>query len=127
MSTDKYLTYRGDVKAIAAAAGALAFVTAHPEGQPTAVYRLDPEKLTLAEDPLPAGGQALLAVGDDLWVAGSDRQVYHLTAKKAKPESRGPQFEAAPVALAPLSNERLAVATGSRVAVLARGDGKVQQ
>jgi ParB family chromosome partitioning protein len=127
MSTDKYLTYRGDVKALAAGGGRLAFVTVHPEGQPTAVYRLDPEKLTLAEDPLPAGGLALLAVGDDLWIAGSDRQVYHLPAKKGKPAARGPQFEAAPVALAPLSNERLAVATGSKVAVLARGDGKVLQ
>ena len=52
MSTEKYLTYRGDVRALAVADDALAFVTAHPEGQPTAVYRLDPEKLTLTEDKL---------------------------------------------------------------------------
>ena len=41
MSTDKYLTYRGDVKAVAVSGGAVVFVTVHPEGQPTAVYRLD--------------------------------------------------------------------------------------
>ena len=47
MSTDKYLLYRGDVKAVVTAGDALAFVTVHPEGQASAVYRLDPEKLTV--------------------------------------------------------------------------------
>jgi ParB family transcriptional regulator, chromosome partitioning protein len=125
--TDKYLTYRGDVRAVAAAGGALAFVTAHPEGQPTAVYRLDPEKLTLSEAPLPAGGQALLAAGDDLWVAGTDQQLYHLSTKGKKPTARGAPLDAAPVALALLCADRLAVAAGARVHVLARGDGKVLQ
>ena len=50
MSTEKYLTYRGDVKALAVVGGTLAFVTAHPEGHATPLYRLDPEKLTLSED-----------------------------------------------------------------------------
>jgi ParB family chromosome partitioning protein len=127
MSTDKYFTYRGDVKAVAAAGGALAFVTVHAEGQPTALYRLDPEKLTLSEVPLPAGGRALLAVGEDLWIAGTDQRLYHLPAKGKKPAARGAPFDAAPVALAPLSDDRLAVAAGARVHVLARGDGKVLQ
>jgi ParB family chromosome partitioning protein len=124
---DKYLTYRGDVRAIAAAGGALVFVTAHPEGQPTAVYRLDPEKLTLAEHPLPAGGQALLAAGEVLWVAGTDQCLYHVAAKGKKPTTQGAPFDAAPVALALLSSDRLAVAAGARVQVLARGDGKLLQ
>ncbi len=46
---EKYFPYRGDLKAVAVTgAGALAFVTAHAEGHPTALYRLDPVKLTLA-------------------------------------------------------------------------------
>src|SRR5262245_44168559 len=122
--TEKYLTYRGDVRAVAATGGALAFVTAHPEGQPTAVYRLDPEKLTLSEDVLPAGGQALLAAGEDLWVAGTDQRLYHLPAQGGKPTARGTPFDAPPVALAPLAGDRLAVAAGVRVQVLARADGK---
>jgi len=32
-ATDKYLTYRGDLRAIAASGATLVFVTAHPEGQ----------------------------------------------------------------------------------------------
>ena len=61
MSTERYFTYRGDVRALAAVPGGLAFVTVHPEGQGTAVYRLDPEKLALTEDALPAGGVAMRA------------------------------------------------------------------
>src|SRR5205085_7448214 len=118
---------RGDVRAVATAGAALVFVTVHPEGQPTAVYRLDPEKLTRAEVPLPAGGRALLAAGDDLWIAGTDQRLYHLPAKGKKPAAKGAPFDAAPVALAPLSGDRLAVAAGARVHVLARNDGKVLQ
>ncbi len=127
MSTEKYLTYRGDVKALAVWDGTLAFVTVHPEGRPTAVYRLDPEKLTLSEVPLPAGGAALLATAEGLWIAGTDGFVYFLSAKAKAPVPRGPRSTPPPVALAPLSGERLAVATGPKVAVLARGDGKVRQ
>jgi ParB family chromosome partitioning protein len=127
MSTEKYLTYRGDVKALAAAGGALAFVTVHPAGLPTALYRLDPVKPTLTSDSLPTGGQALLSAPDGLWVAGSDGRLYHLPAKKGALSARGPQFTPPPVALAALAGERLAVASGNKVAVLARGDGKVLQ
>src|SRR4051794_14688290 len=105
---DKYLTYRGDVRAIAADGGTLAFVTVQPEGQPTALYRLDPEKLTLSEVPLPVGGQALLAADEELWIAGTDRHLYHLPAKGKKAAARGVPFDAAPVALALLSGDRLA-------------------
>ena len=120
MTTDKYLTYRGDVRATAVAGGALVFVTIHPEGRPTALYRLDSEKLTLSEGPLPAGGQALLAVGEDLWIGGADQNLYHVPpdGTPSCPLSRG--FDAPIAAPAPLANDRLAVATGARVIVIAR-------
>jgi ParB family chromosome partitioning protein len=127
MSTDKYLTYRGDVKALAVVGGALAFVTVHPEGQPTALYRLDPEKLTLPENTLPAGGQALLALGDDLWVAGTDQRLYRLPAAGGKPTPRGESLGAPIAALVPLAGDRLAVATGTRVVIVVRGKGGVSQ
>src|SRR5262245_45059779 len=107
MSTDKYLTYRGDVRAVASTGSTLAFVTVHPEGFPTAVYRLDCEALTLAQDPLPAGGQAILATGTSLWVGGTDRRLYHLAATGGRPQARGPELAAPAVAFAPLSKERL--------------------
>ncbi len=127
MSTDKYLLYRGDVKAVAAAGGTLAFVAVHPEGRPAAVYGLQPEKLTLTETALPAGGQALLAAADGLWIAATDKHVYHLPSKGGTPVARGPQFAAQPVALAPLAGHRLAVAAGAQVSIVARKDGKPLQ
>jgi ParB family chromosome partitioning protein len=127
MSTDKFHTYRGDVRAVAAVGNTLAFVTVHPEGQPTAVYRLHGEKYTLTNDPLPAGGVALLAAADGLWVGGSDGRVYQVPTTGGTPVARGPQLAAPPVALAPLAGERLAVATGNAVTVLSRSDGSTSQ
>jgi ParB family chromosome partitioning protein len=127
MSIDRYLTYRGDVRALAVAGGALAFVTAHPEGKSTALYRLDPEKLTLSEAPLPAGGQVLLAVGDDLWIGGTDQSLYHVGVSGAPTCRLSRAFDAPIVALAPLANDRLAVASGVRAIVIARIDRQILQ
>lgn len=127
MSTEKYLTYRGDVRAVVAVGDALTLVTAHPEGQSTAVYRLDTEKLTLSAEVLPAGGQALLATAEGLWVASTDSQVYHLPAKGGAPVAHSPKLAAPAVALVSLAGERLAAASGAQVVVLARRDGKLQQ
>jgi ParB family chromosome partitioning protein len=127
MSTDKYLTYRGDVRALAVMGDSLAFVTVHPEGQATALYRLDPEKLTLTETALPAGGQCLLATPEGLWVGGTDGRLYHLGGKAKAVAPRGDQRAAPAVALAPLAGDRLALASGAQVIVVARGDGKQLQ
>jgi ParB family chromosome partitioning protein len=124
---DKYFTYRGDLRAVAALDSSLAFATVHPEGQPTAVYRLQAEKITLTETALPAGGVAMLVIGEDLWISGSDNHVYHLPAKGKAPVALAAKFTAPPLALAPLAGDRLAVATGAEVAVLSRNDGKMLQ
>src|SRR3712207_2693536 len=125
-TTDKYLTYRGDLKAAAGAGGTVLFVTAHPEGQPTAVYRLDADKLSLAEDPLPAGGAALVVdESGAAWAAGTDRNVYRVAAGKT---SRvGVTLESEPSAIALLADERIAVLADTRVAVLSRNDGSPTQ
>jgi ParB family chromosome partitioning protein len=130
MATDKYLTYRGDVRALAVTGGVLALATVHPEGQPTALYRIDPEKGTLAEDHLDAGALAVLVADDDVWLAGSDQRLYRagLTpGGKGAPKSRGGAFDAPITALAPLAGARLAVASGAKVHVVARKDAKVLQ
>jgi ParB family chromosome partitioning protein len=127
MSTDKYLTFRGDIKALAAVDKSLALVTVHPEGQAMAVYRLDPEKLTVTEEPLPAGGQALLATAEGLWIAGTDGHVYRQSIGGGKVAAIDEVLQPPVVALTPLSNERLAAASGSQVVVLGRRDGKVLQ
>src|SRR5262249_17779442 len=67
VTVEKYLTYRGEIKAAVGLGGPLAFVTIHPEEQPTALYRLDAGKLAMDADPLPKGGTALAADAGTLW------------------------------------------------------------
>jgi len=114
------------VKAIAESGGVLAFVTVHPEGQATALYRLDPDKLTLTEAAMLTGGQVLLAVGDQLWIGGSDQALYPVPAGGAPTCRTSQRFDAPIVALAPLANDRLAVGTGSHVMVVREDKTKLQ-
>src|SRR5262249_6585855 len=126
-TTVKSLTYRGDVKAAVGVGGTLLFVTVHPEGHPTGVYRLDTEKLSLTLDALPAGGTALINEKDVLWIGGSDNHIYPGSAPRGQPTPLTQPLAAAPNALAPLYNDRLAALTGSSVTIVSRKDGKVLQ
>ena len=45
---DKYLTYRGAVKAALGVGDTVYFTTVHPEGQPTGVFWVDTDKFALA-------------------------------------------------------------------------------
>src|SRR3712207_4650197 len=112
MAQDKYLTYRGHVKAIAPAGGAVLFVTAHAEGQPTALYRLDAEKLTLAEDALPAGGLDVVTDGETVWVTGTDGRVYRGPAGGGKLIALKAELDAPASRLARLSDGRLTALAG---------------
>ena len=126
-TTDKYLTYRGDLKALAPAGPAVLFVTAHAEGRPTALYRLDAATLALAADPLPAGGNDLVTDGQTVWVAGTDRRVYRGPAAGGKMAALKVELDAPPTRLALLSGGRLAAVAGERLVVLAGKDGTVLQ
>lgn len=126
MKVDKYFAYRGAVKAVARVGDNVVFVTHHSEDQPTAAYCLDTDKLSMTGDRLPAGGVRLLADGDTVWVAGSDRKLYR-AALKGGVAPVGPQFSAVPAALALLSENRLAVLAGTDITVVTRKDGKVLQ
>ena len=53
-STDKFVPFRGAIRAVAADGHALFFVTVHPEGQATPLYRLDVDKADLSTSALPA-------------------------------------------------------------------------
>jgi ParB family chromosome partitioning protein len=125
-SGDKYLTYRGDIKAAVGVGGILAFVTAHPEGQPTALYRLDADRLTLAERPLPCGGVAIAADGETLFVAGTDRRVYVAAGGNA-PKPLGQPVASPIAAVLSVAGDRLVVLNGPRLDVVACADGRVLQ
>jgi ParB family chromosome partitioning protein len=124
MPLERHFPYRGDITAAVGGGGAVAFVTRHPEGQPTAVYRLDADRMLLAETPLPCGGVALAADPTALYVGGTDRRVYKV--EKA-PKSLGEPFADAIAAVLPVSGDRLAVVAGKQLAFLSRNDGSLLQ
>jgi ParB family chromosome partitioning protein len=125
MPTEKFLTYRGDIKAAIGVGGALAFVTVHPEGQPTALYWLDADRLTVKEEALPCGGVALVNDGNTIYVAGTDRRL-HECAKKAPKALAGP-FNNNIVAVAVVANKRLAVLNGKQIDIISAEDGTTKQ
>src|SRR5262245_43719347 len=102
----------------------VAFVTVHPEGQATALYRLDADTLVLDADPMPRGGTAIAAIGDALFVAGGDGRVYRASIASGEPRPLAAAFDAPATALAPLADGHLAALVGTRVAILAMKDGK---
>src|SRR3954470_96317 len=103
MATERFLTYRGDIKAAVGQGGTLAFVTVHPEGQPTAIYWLDVDKLTLSDDKLRCGGVALATDGNTTYVGGTDRRVHVQSGKKAPSDLRAEPFAGNIAAIVPLS------------------------
>ena len=125
MPTEKNLTYRGDIKAGVGVGGVLAFVTVHSEGAPTALYRLDADKLNLQQDALPCGGVTLAADGNTIYVGGTDRRVYVCSSKA--PKTLGNQFNGNIAAIVPLAKQRIAVLNGKQLDILSSSDGSVLQ
>ena len=115
-STEKYLTYRGEIKGVVGVGGTLAFVTVHPEGQPTGLYRLDADTLD-ARRPTrcrTAGLRSRSTARPSGWPAATG-SLYEAPSTGGKPKPRGPQVRRRPpTALAPLADGRLAVLVGSR-------------
>ncbi|MCA9661427.1 MAG: HEAT repeat domain-containing protein, partial [Myxococcales bacterium] len=129
MSDTTYYTYRGDIRALTAAEGLLAFVTVHDEGQATAFYRINVDKRQMMFSTLPCGGEALIVTGDmHVYIAGSDRRVYHRAwAADDDFAALGDAFNAPIAGLAELADDRLAVVSGDTLAIVKRKGGKVLQ
>lgn len=127
MSVDKFLNYRGDIKGMAGVGGTLAFVTALGEGRPSGLYRLDADKLTLACDPLPCGGNVVIGDDETLWVGSDDGQVYRGAVGGSALKPVGTPLASAPKGLAVLADGRLAALVGAEVVIRAKADGKPLQ
>ncbi len=119
---NKYLTYRGEVRALIALGGTVVFPTVHPEGQPTALYSLDADKLQLKAEPLPCGAIGLAGGAEGVWVLGVDGSIH---AFPGAGKTASPPGAWGPIVL--LAGDRLAHLAGSEVLVLARKDLKVLQ
>ncbi|MFO0758413.1 MAG: HEAT repeat domain-containing protein [Byssovorax sp.] len=124
---DKFVPFRGALRAAIGQGQVLAFVTVHPEGQQTAVYRLDLDKMELASDALPGGAVALAEADDQLFAAGTDGKIHRGPLAGGALSPIGEAFDPAPSALAVLSEGRLAVLSGAAIAIVDRKSGKVLQ
>ncbi|WP_020560479.1 HEAT repeat domain-containing protein [Thiofilum flexile] len=89
MSEHQYLNYRGEIRALVTRENQAAFVTSHPEGQATALYRVDcTERLVqLQTDALPCGASALVGNDKTLYLAGLDGKLYQAARDKGKPKA----------------------------------------
>ncbi|MEC7119883.1 MAG: HEAT repeat domain-containing protein [Pseudomonadota bacterium] len=72
------MTYRGQATALLGQPDQIVLTTQHIEGLPTAVYRIqtDSAALQINVQALPCGVTACTQLADQLWLAGSDGQLY---------------------------------------------------
>ena len=123
-TTDRFVPFRGALRAGLAQKHVLVFVTVHPEGRPTAVYRLDLDRSELAEDALPGGATAIVEAGGFVFVAGTDGRIHRGKDEGGALAPLGEALDPAPTALAALSEGRLAALSGSSIVILDRDKGK---
>jgi ParB family chromosome partitioning protein len=125
--TDRFVPYRGALRAALAEGHRLAFVTVHPEGHATALYRLDVDKGELDAHALPGGGVAVVADDQAIYVAGTDGHVHRADLKSGKIKAHGPKLDPAPTALALLGRGALAALAGAEVLILDAATGAPRQ
>ena len=123
-TTDKYTQIRGELRAVHGHGALVLVVTVHPEGQPTALYRLNLDSGELTTGPLGGGATAILSDDTHVWLAGTDGHIYKADLIKGAPKPLGPKLEPAPTALAFASKDRLAAVCGKELVIVGRGDGK---
>ncbi|MFN3202621.1 MAG: HEAT repeat domain-containing protein [Bradymonadia bacterium] len=130
-TSEKTLKYRGDVTALVGLESTLVLTTVHPEGQPTALYRIDLEKLELASTALPCGARGLIIdeiTGDNtLYFIGTDDKLYSSPAAGGEATTFTEALEPAPTALALASEGRMAAIAGEELLIITIADGAVAQ
>lgn len=127
MTQEKHLQYQGRFGGVAGDGKSLLFTTVHPEGFPAALHRLDVETFKLQADPLSTGGQALLLREDAVWIGGVDGKLYKQSRSGGAVTATGAALGGPVVALAPLSEGRLAAAAGETLSIVAADGKKILQ
>ena len=81
MSKSTNLTFIGSIRALIADGKQIAFVTQHPEGNPTPLYLIDGESNKMTSIGMPCDGLSVCKLGEHLFVGGSDGVLYSAFAK----------------------------------------------
>ncbi|MGI9471753.1 MAG: HEAT repeat domain-containing protein [Rubripirellula sp.] len=126
-TTVKYLSYRGEIRSIAVFQEMLYFTTVHVEGLPSALYRLDAEKIELSSMALPCGGVSLAAVGKQLVLGGDDSRIYVMGEKSKSVQPLKVELESPATAIAPLAGDAFALLAANHLVVVDSASGSVSQ
>ncbi len=111
-----WLDHRGVITAMVTMADhRVAFLTAHPEGQDTGLYALDPVQGTLGRQSMPGGSALASADGATLWVAARDGTLWSGRFGALAPV--GPAIEPVPTGLA-IAGAEVAVVAGDALIVV---------
>jgi ParB family chromosome partitioning protein len=120
----KYLQYRGKITALVGQGEHLYFVTTHPEGQATALYRFHVDNAELTEIPLIGdSGRALSITESELLVASVDDSLEWYGFGSGNTESFGPTFGGPIEAFLTASKNRLAVLAGTSLVIVSKESG----
>jgi hypothetical protein len=95
-TTDKYTQIRGELRAVHGHGALVLVVTVHPEGQPTALYRLNLDSGELTSGPLGGGATAILTDDTHVWLAGTDGHIYKADIIKRCSEAARAEARAGP-------------------------------
>ncbi|MEM6928606.1 MAG: hypothetical protein AAF602_16840, partial [Myxococcota bacterium] len=116
MSTRQFwLDHRGAITAMVALPDQhIVFVTEHPEGQATGVYRLDPLHGTLEHQAMPGGRAVVTADSTTLWVAARDGGLW--SGRFGALQRVGDLVEPVPTGLAPAGDD-LAMIAGDALVI----------
>lgn len=132
MSYDNYLAYyRGELQAIHCHDAWVIFVSKHYEGQATALYRFNLEKMRLYESALSCGATALAADNTTkaLWLAAEDGYLYQTAITTGKPKAlkKLPVFEQPIMAMTHLSDGCIAVLQANALILIDTNKQQIQQ
>ena len=116
-ATEQTLPYRGDITSVATWEDHIFVTTVHPEGQPTAAFRLHVDSAKYSEIALPAGGVFVAVYKGELFVSTDSGVIYRGGFKGKDFNELGAALESPAQRIVPLSGDRWAILTASTVLV----------
>jgi len=119
MSTKTHnMTYRGDLCGLDANGKTIAFVTQHAEEKASSLYLIDGEANKLSSIPLEIVATSMLCVDKQFWVGGTDNSLVSVDEKSKKANAHKLKLPAPIIAMAPLSDSRIALLAGNSVVII---------
>jgi ParB family transcriptional regulator, chromosome partitioning protein len=115
------MLYRGNLCGLDGYGKTISFITNHVERIPTALYQIDGESHKLTSIPLGFEASCMLRIDEQIWIGSLDGSLHSVSEKSKKLTSYKLKLDDKVVAMAQLSNNRLAIVSENQVAVVSTG------